>query len=177
MKTRPTKWIIIGVILIALAAVSLKYTVFFDAKSYWNELVGSLEVRNGQPEFKRGIIEIDQSWFDENVKRFHKGDPPCLRYVNPESIDEKRMNQLARAVEDSGLLEVFEQHGYFNALFYKWRVEHADKAHELGEPEEMLAAVTSRVGWSRRLLIWLNRGKLLDLPAMNQPAWLNKKAT
>lgn len=177
MKARSTKWII-GIILIAVAVVALKYTVFFDAKSYWNELVGHLEVREGQPEFKRGVIKIDQSWYDENVKRFHKGDPPCLRYVNPESIDDKRVDQLAQAVEDGELLEVFEQHGYFNALFYKWRMECTDKAHELGEPEEMLAAVSSGVGWSRRLLIWLNKGKLISLgKEMNQgAASLLKKA-
>lgn len=163
MKARPARWIALGGLLIVVASLVVRYTVFFDAQSRWNEWVGQLVFRDGRPEFIPGMIKIDQSWFDENSRRFHQGDPPCLRHLNPASIQDGRVEDLARAIDAAGLLELFEQHGYFNSLFYTWRVERAARAHALDEPEELVAAVSSRLGWWQRLLIWLNREKLIRI--------------
>jgi hypothetical protein len=140
--------VILGLVGLVLAAggALLRWTVFLDIEQFRDDL--GVKAATGAPAHFLG----------EQARRFHRGDGPCLRYIESDAVSQEDLDRTADEAEAAGVaadvMPLF-------ALFLRWAQEADAPHHASDEAEEWLTSVRERVHGLDRLVLALNFGRVL----------------
>ena len=141
--------VILGLVGLVLAAggALLRWTVFLDIEQFRDDL--GVKAATGAP----------AHFLSEQARRFHRGDGPCLRYIETDALAQEDLDRTADDAEAAGVagdvMPLF-------ALFLRWAQETDAPHHASDEAEEWLMSVRERVHGLDRLVLALNYGRVLS---------------
>ena len=136
---------LVGLVLAAGGAL-LRFTVFLDVEQFREDLGW------------KAATSAPADFLFQMARRTHRGDGPCLRYIDREAITDEELDRTANDIEAAGVAaEVTPLFG----LFLRFAQETDAPHHQSDESEEWLSATRERIGGLDRLVLALNSGRVL----------------
>jgi len=151
-------WGTVGLVVAAGGAL-LRWTAFLDIEKFRDDL--AWKAATGAP----------GDFYGEMARRTHRGEGPCLRYVDRGAIAEE---ELARTADDAEAASVADQVTPLFPLFLRWAEEKDAPHHQGDEAEELLSATREHVHGLDRLVLALNFGRVLRSTRMRDQAALSR---
>jgi hypothetical protein len=141
------------------AGLLLRWTVFLDLDRF-RETVSA-----------QAALVSSGDFYQEMARRTHRGDGPCLRYVDRAALGDEELGKAADEAEASGLAE---QIAPFFPLFLRWAEERDAPHHARDEAEELLDATRERIHGINRVILSLQFGRLLRRARATNQATLSR---
>jgi hypothetical protein len=148
----------LGLVLAAAGAL-LRWTVFLDIEKFRDDLAW------------KAATGATGDFYAEMARRTHRGEGPCLRYVDRESI---LAEELARTADDAERSGVAAEVTPLFPLFLRWAQETDAPHHAADESEELLAATREHVHGLDRFLLALNFSRVLRSTRMRDQASMSR---
>jgi hypothetical protein len=136
---------LLALVLMAAGAL-LRWTVFLDIEQFRDD-VGITAASSAPAHF-----------LGEMAKQTHRGDGPCLRYIDPDTITQEELDRTANDAEAAGVaadvMPLFP-------LFLRWAQETDGPHHATDESEEWLLQARERIHGIDKLVLRLNFKRVL----------------
>jgi hypothetical protein len=148
--------LIAAAVLTAAASIFVVHDiVLFDGDRFLQEWAEALSAQASGNDRGGELASIDETEFVERA-RWHQGERPCFTYFPPRASPES----VRTVADDIVAAGVLSQARATFSLWAHWAALDERERHGGIRDEEALA-VFNGAGWRRRLLITLNRGKVV----------------
>jgi hypothetical protein len=145
--------------LLTVGGALLRWTVFLDVERFRDD-IGAKAATVGSAEFYR-----------EMPRRFHRGDGPCLRYIDQSAISDE---ELDKTVSEADTLGVTSQLKPLFPLFLRWSQETDAPHHATDQAEELLLVTREHLGGLDRFVLALNYQKVLRAARMREAGAMSR---
>jgi hypothetical protein len=148
----------LGLFLVGVGTL-LRWTLFLDVERFRDHLG------------EKATASAPGDFFADLARRTHRGDGPCLRYVDRDAIP---TGELARAADEAEAAGVLAEVPPLFPLFLRWAQETDAPHHSTDEAEELLLATSAHVHGIDRLVLALNFGRVLRSARMRNQTTLSR---
>ena len=146
-------------VLLAAGGALLRWTVLLDVERFRDDIAVKVA----------SVAAAD--FYREMPRRFHRGDGPCLRYVDRASISDQEIDQ---TLSEADTLGVTAQLRPLFPLFLRWAQEADAPHHATDQAEELLEATRGRLGAVDRFVLALNYGRVLRSARAQEAAAMSR---
>ena len=146
-------------VLLAVGGALLRWTVFLDVERFRDDI--GVKVASVAP----------ADFYREMPRRFHRGDGPCLRYIDRAAISDQELDQTMQEADTFGVTAQLKS---LFPLFLRWSQEADAPHHGTDEAEELLMATRERLGGLDRFVLALNYEKVLRSARMREAAAMSR---
>jgi hypothetical protein len=105
------------------------------------------------------------------ARRYHVGEPPCLRYQEEGGVPEEKLTRAAEALWESGFSAQQVSEDLWG-IFLRWQVDREAAIHARPEAEEWIEALTEHMPLSGRIAFWWKQERFRKALTVNQDKYL-----
>ena len=145
--------------LLGAVGAILRWTVFLDVERFRDDI--GVKMASGAP----------ADFYREMPRRFHRGDGPCLRYIDRAAISDEELDQTMQEADTLGLTSQLKS---LFPLFLRWSQEADAPHHATDEAEELLVATRERLSGLDRFVLGLNYEKVLRSARMREAGAMSR---
>ena len=145
--------------LLVVGGAVLRFTVFLDVERFRDDI--GVKMAGAAP----------ADFYRELPRRFHRGEGPCLRYVDQSAIAQE---ELDKTLEEADTLGVTAQLKPLFPLFLRWSMEADSPHHDTDQAEELLVATREHLGGLDRWILTLNFSRVLRAARAREAAAMSR---